>query len=342
MARTHVLARAAALGILTATAWPSSTPPAAAAEVLTIAAADVDGVMTTTVLQADHVYEVMVSGLIDYDNDLAGDQLADGECTIRSDKPGILGSPPLGQLPIDRYQRHRYAFYETDPTKLIGRDLYDPDPQDDSTDLYLDGRNVEWLPSSPTTTTPLGCDSGHSYSTLFVPTEDGSINARVFDIYYLDNSGSLTVTITDLGLTSTIAQAPHRETSLLHARVATDVFTTPLDTGTRYALVARGLWTYKAGGYGLQNFADAECSRTQSDGSYKRDRFGPTALDVLVDGLDVDWQPLVGLPTGCASPLHYYVTTVVGTGAPVALRVSDPGVYTDNSGTLAVDVYELP
>jgi predicted ribosomally synthesized peptide with SipW-like signal peptide len=57
------------------------------------------------------------------------------------------------------------------------------------------------------------------------------------------------------------------------------------------------------------------------------------ALDLMVNGNNIDW--------GAFSAPHIYTTTLPGTGAKASFSIFDD-VYSDNSGSLTVKIYELP
>jgi hypothetical protein len=60
--------------------------------------------------------------------------------------------------------------------------------------------------------------------------------------------------------------------------------------------------------------------------------YGPTLLDLFVNGSSVDWGPY--------NPAHMYYYVFTGAGSPVTFQVYD--IYPiNNTGTLTVDIYEL-
>lgn len=61
--------------------------------------------------------------------------------------------------------------------------------------------------------------------------------------------------------------------------------------------------------------------------------YGPSLLDLLVNGADVDW--------GVFNTSHLYTYELMGTGVPATFMVND--IYPSNNvGNLTVNIYELP
>jgi hypothetical protein len=196
----------------------ASTPPT----VISVAANDAKG--TTLVLPCHSglpicVWDAEAFGVVDYDNDVAGDQLADAECNTNdhsTEGPGLLDAIlyPLGlePSPINEWQRYRYV-PPTNPeaiTGLLGLGFFG-----DTLDLEwgpvnpVDGNPfllpVEWIPGSPTVVDysepagpgiVVGCDTGtHSYDTLVLSDGVDATNFTFVDTYYPDNGGSFTVVL---------------------------------------------------------------------------------------------------------------------------------------------------
>lgn len=340
--------------------------PATAAplEEVVVSASDFDGTTTTSVLQAGATYKLTTSGVFDYDNIRPGQQHADAECTIDAPNPGLLERQ---SSEVPRWQPQRY-FFVSEPPDNARQDFFDPDPSDDPVDLYVDGRDLAWVPNDPDVVNRAGCNEvDHTYVALFTPPTDRPLELRVFDLQYGDN-GCSTVGCTTNSLTISIervSDTPLRgvegvrvDSTLVNSGDLDGQTTRPLFDGRTYAVEIRGMYKYQ-GAFPQAYYADAECARAGTSPAqnavYRPHRFDGAGgitdpLDVYVDGVAVDWEPLGRTPTDAesadtaqCSPIHAYRTTVVGTGAPMHLLVKDTGdtKYGDNSGTLRVDFVEL-
>lgn len=125
--------------------------------------------------------------------------------------------------------------------------------------------------------------------------------------------------------------------------------TTSLTLGQFYRLEITGTWTNRGG----TDTVDADYTSYDAfatpglDGDPAWTVFGLTdywnLLDVQVNSAFVNW--------GAYTPSHQYTYDLAGTGSPVTLLVFDgipetntpnPGWYTDNSGSLTVNLYQLP
>jgi len=116
--------------------------------------------------------------------------------------------------------------------------------------------------------------------------------------------------------------------------------TNVLGSGVTYLLEASG--TYSFANWGLYGIADAEWAY-RNDGYSDPNPFGWTlgedtypsvlGLDVLVNGGNVYW--------GDYNSAHNYVLSYTGNGNPVSFDIYDSH-YSDNSGFITVDIYELP
>lgn len=116
-----------------------------------------------------------------------------------------------------------------------------------------------------------------------------------------------------------------------------------LTSGVGYRFEAQGL--YSAGpavGPGTEILADARFSKrivdqvTPADAVFGYEGFGPTLLDLLLDGAAADWQGVM------FNADHAYTADRVGTGAPVEFdfNVYDLGGGSNNIGGLCVSLYE--
>jgi len=303
-----------------------SNAPAIAADqqMLIIPAGEKHGVDSAP-LQALATYHIVARGTIGYG---AGD--ADAECTTGG-----------GPLPL-QWMRERYPFiFVNDPALLVASDFWDPDPTDDPGDLYVDHKNVEWIPVNPSID---GCDdSAHTYETWLTPIETRPVNFGVFDIAYNDNYGAFTVSIEQVAPAVPLPSVGmHTETVLVHAVDPAGSSTAPLAANHNYLFIAHGSYIFDTTNFG--NVADTECSRTGTDSQYLRHRYGDDLLDVVVNGNPIEWHglgPETPVPgaQGC-SPAHAFWVIGPGHGVPITLSIAD-GNPTDNAGTLSIDVYRL-
>ncbi|MGH8895130.1 MAG: hypothetical protein ACRDWY_17785 [Actinomycetes bacterium] len=115
-----------------------------------------------------------------------------------------------------------------------------------------------------------------------------------------------------------------------------------LQQGRDYLVEVSGTYRYGAGA-GQQ--ADAECSRSSGDGTWRRDRSvhaaqpGEDHLDLYVDGHDLYSDADVDTGGGCDVRTHTYRDTITPTRTGrVALELWDPTVPTDNAGGLTVRI----
>jgi len=112
-----------------------------------------------------------------------------------------------------------------------------------------------------------------------------------------------------------------------------------LESEVQYELEAVG--TAFAGGKYTEDIEfDAKYSITHSkvsddwtDSVTDYESYGPTLLDLFVDGSSVDW--------GAYNNEHTYYWTVTGTGVPLELLIYDI-YYPNNTGFITVNIYELP
>ena len=125
------------------------------------------------------------------------------------------------------------------------------------------------------------------------------------------------------------------------------VFTDPLQVGRTYLFEASG--TYK---YWLPNkvWADAEFTENYSGTTERYPTFSEDILDLIIDGIAVDWlgNSGSGWTPHTLSPNHVYRYYVIGNGSPVNLAIADwrpllDQDYTgDNEGSLQVAVTGVP
>ena len=115
-----------------------------------------------------------------------------------------------------------------------------------------------------------------------------------------------------------------------------------LEAGQTYLVETSGVIRY---GSRTTQLADAECSRTANDSSYRRNRSvhssEPNAdhLDLYVDGFDLDADPDVNTGGSCDTRTHTYryLLTPSRTGR-VTLATWDPTTLADNDGALTVRI----
>lgn len=105
-----------------------------------------------------------------------------------------------------------------------------------------------------------------------------------------------------------------------------------LESGQEYRLEASGTYTYNNAG----DWADAEWD-LKSGEIVKGDTEGlvPYVLDISINGysINTDW--------GVYNPEHIYSIPFTGTGSPICFSIYD-SAYTDNNGSLTVEIYEVP
>jgi hypothetical protein len=142
----------------------------------------------------------------------------------------------------------------------------------------------------------------------------------------------------------TLLEGPElvNETVTLPARSGRVRTAGALRSGTPYLVEVSGRVAYRARA-GAR--ADAECSRTPGDSTWRRDRSvdrrdpGGDHLDVYVDGTDLQAAPDAGDSSWCDRANHTYrwMYTPVRDGR-VRFRIWEPGSFADNSGALTVRV----
>ncbi|HVM39329.1 MAG TPA: hypothetical protein VM618_00975 [Acidimicrobiia bacterium] len=218
-------------------------------------------------------------------------------------------------------------------------------------DLYVEGREVDWVPSSGRS----GCDERfHAYLYEFVPPTAGPLDVAIRDVYYPDNQGALTVEVFEIGppppapaagaLEDLLSDPPSPgELSLVEeVRVnpASQEGATSAQTllpGETYIFEALGTYAWGVGD------ADVECATYSPDATWLRDRFSaldPHMLDLLVQGRGVDWMPTNDSGGGCNTTNHTYRVWYRPTMPErVNFRVNEAGGwYPDNRGLLTVRI----
>jgi hypothetical protein len=112
--------------------------------------------------------------------------------------------------------------------------------------------------------------------------------------------------------------------------------------GETYLIEASGTWQYANS---PQALADAECSRSPNDGTWRRNRSvhrsdaGSHHLDLYVDGIDLLAKEDTNSGEGCDLAAHMYRWEFTPTrSGRMSLQLWDPSTYADNSGGLDVRV----
>jgi hypothetical protein len=115
-----------------------------------------------------------------------------------------------------------------------------------------------------------------------------------------------------------------------------------LTAGQRYLIEAAGTWNW---GARVNQVADAECSKTPLDRTWRRERsvhtMQPTSdhLDLYVDGIDLAADPDTDTGDGCDTANHTYRWTYTPTRTGrVTFASWDPTTLADNSGALTIRV----
>lgn len=290
-------------------------------ETVVISASNPNGNTSATALTSGETYRFTVTGSYKYGiNTGAGaHSRADAECS---------------NLPPDTsYQRQRYILLTQDPNK-------------DLLDLYVNGNNVEWQPTTPDN---FECDgAGHSYWIEHKPLSTGPVNFRVFDNGFPDNNGAFTVEISrGVAVTSFV----------LNSRSKPGV-SVSLSGSSNYLIEARGTYFYGKlnGQVDSGALADAECA-TVADGTgaaapYRRDPYGNQqtggtqltgtgdSLDIYIGGANQEWQAENPTPEGCDETTHTYsVLYNPPTTGPVKFTLND-GYFLDNAGSLEVTIFQ--
>jgi hypothetical protein len=292
---------------------PTSAGAAVVDETVTVPATSASGVNTATSLDPTKTYLLTVSGTYVYNSaNPTGNAVADAECSI---------------LPPDtNYQRSRYLLL---------------DPTGDALDLYVNGKAVEWEPSTPDA---YGCNSfDHVYRFLFKPSAAGPANLRVYDpgvgsLGNNDNLGSLSVRVTEEHVIETV---------VVPSTSAGGVLTTSsLDPSRTYRFEARGTYTY---GTPL-SAADAQCVGLDGLPGWVPNLYGkvlapndPSAhpLGLYVNYSPQTWVPVTPSLLGCDDTSHAYsLIHKPQYFGKVRFSINDSN-QADNSGVLTVRIIDV-
>jgi hypothetical protein len=173
------------------------------------------------------------------------------------------------------------------------------------------------------------CDTAtHTYSYVLRPSRTRPINVRVDDPTPRGNVGALSVRIQRM-TTETI--------------VVNSAWTVPVRTARSYpARVPLRITASGSFSAGTGVTADAECSRTTTDATWRpwrsdwRDSTGRLLGDMTIDGRVVSWSPVSG--SGRCDPTHRYrFTRAPSTTGRVGLQIADNSPA-NNSGRVTVTV----
>lgn len=284
----------------------------------------VQGENTWTPLQQGRLYEFTTRGV--YRN-VNGQELADAECT----------RPKSAEITTEDRLKGAWG-----PNRFAD---VDPDPNDDLQDLYIDGAPITWRPAgipavAPGSVVPACNEASHTYATVFSPPTTGFVNFKIHDTFYGDNNGLVWVMVREANadLDTEFVETVEVDTS----SPAGTSTTSALEDGNVYLFIAKGSWQHDNRVAG--RLADAECSLAESGSKWERNQYGRTVpvddpLDLLVDGLTIEW---VSEDNGSCSPQthqyrHYHLMN--GTyNLNFAVLDFD---YSDNSGTIPVDIYRI-
>lgn len=232
----------------------------------------------------------------------------------------------------------------TDPTFV--RDRYLASAGSDVNSLQVAGADVSW---TPLISDAAGCNtSSHRYRLLYTPTTTGAVNFRVSDGFYGDNSGVLTVAISQTnalfgtpGSGGSSATPPVDQFDVLASNSAGTTSAVSLTGTDRYRVVVAG--TYSYGVTGLT--ADAACVHPAGGPGARSDNANavmPGQATVWVNGAAVTWVSTQPEPTGCNDvDFTYLIDLPTSTTGPITIGVHD-GYYGDNSGVLHVKLYRNP
>ena len=245
-----------------------------------------------------------------------------------------------------RYDRKRASVADPECSRgwspwTRDRSLRHEDWDADHLDLYIDGQDLYAQADDGQS-----CDLGaHTYRWVYEAERSGRTPLAVWDpTSYRNNSGRLRVRVTDLDRTRTAMAwtVPARSRS-----GATSPGT--LRGGEDYVVTVAGTWR---DGTGVT--ADAECSRTAGDATWRRSRdvdgqgrydavLGRFGYDSLVPQLSrMSFAPVTDNGQRCDAADHRYTFVWnADRDEPLNIRVDDPRSYADNTGALRVKVLPL-
>lgn len=195
--------------------------PAQAQTFVSMHAIPADG-STVSVALPPGAYELVVSGVYDYDSHRPGDQLADAECSTDY----FEWRDPISQvndvtgIPFSTWHRYRFIAGATAPAfglnipSFVGLPILNPDTNIDALDLAIGAHTalgtippitLEWAPTPPTLVNDadeidLGCnEQDHTYAAPIVVLPGvSSVDFQIWDPTTVDNLGELTLEIYSL------------------------------------------------------------------------------------------------------------------------------------------------
>ena len=112
---------------------------------------------------------------------------------------------------------------------------------------------------------------------------------------------------------------------------------TSLVAGKTYTLEVEGEWQWGLGA------ADAECSTQLPDTEWVRTRYPEPVLDLTLDGMNLEWEPVTPDANGCNTTDHRYrASLTLPFTQQIAFRVDEgPSTnFADNSGYLVVRIID--
>ncbi len=159
----------------------------------------------------------------------------------------------------------------------------------------------------------------------------------------------VTVLASFLGIAA-LPPGARAETLTIPATSSSAITSSVLSVGVAYRIEATGTYGWGTG------TADAEWILSGVSGTpievYPAGGFtlATDTLDLLVDGAAVNWMGTadgIHWSAHTYSPSHVYRLEIVGGGSPLAFSIADqtpfgPGYYSDNGGSLAVDINVVP
>lgn len=184
-----------------------------------------DGTIVSVAL-APGAYDLGVSGTYDYDTTRPGDQFADAECS--TDTP--LWRDPVDQVeaivppaPLSPWHRQRFIVgalvppgFGVLPFPFLGLPIFTPSSNVDALDVAIGATGssgsipplaiLEWepVPATPVNSSSevdAGCNEAthHYEAQILVPPGVTTVDFQIYDPFYPDNVGSLTLDIFRIG-----------------------------------------------------------------------------------------------------------------------------------------------